>query len=82
MGAGAILGLLVLAMTHFGKANRKDFSTLRAGWLALLLTLAIATRFVYGWWHATRSGNDSVPGNEHLLMTASGTPLSWQLLPG
>jgi hypothetical protein len=35
--------------------------------------LAIAARFVYGWGHATHSGPS---GEQHSLVTASGTQLS------
>jgi hypothetical protein len=50
-------------------------------WLAILVTLAIAARFVYGWWRATHSGS-SAPGNQHWLTTASGTELSLAVAAG
>jgi hypothetical protein len=81
MGFGAILGLLGLTMTRWEKQPEGLFYT-PSRWLALIVTLAIAARFVYGWWHATHSGSDSVPGNEHWLMTASGTQLSLAVAAG
>ena len=80
MGSGAILGLLGLTMTRWETQPEGLFYT-PSGWLALV-TLAIAARFVYGWWHATHSGSDSVAGNEHWLMTASGTQLSLAVAAG
>jgi hypothetical protein len=70
---GAILGLLGLALTRWESQPEGLFYT-PSRWLALLVTLAIAARFVYGWWHATHSGS-SAPGEQHWLMTASGTEL-------
>jgi hypothetical protein len=81
MGFGAILGLLGLAMTRWEKQPEGFFYT-PSRWLALIVTLAIAARFVYGWWHATHAGSNSVPGNEHWLMTASGTQLSLAVAGG
>jgi hypothetical protein len=80
MGLGAILGLLGLAMTHWERQREGLFYT-PSRWLALLVTLAIAARFVYGWWHATHSGS-SAPGDQHWLMTASGTELSLAVAAG
>jgi hypothetical protein len=47
----------------------------------LIITLAIAARFVYGWWHATHSGNNA-PVDQHWLITASGTQLSLAVAAG
>ena len=47
----------------------------------LLVTLAIAARFVYGWWRATHSGSNA-PGDQHWLITASGTQLSVAVAAG
>ena len=55
--------------------------TLIAAAVALLVTLVIAARFVYGWWHATHSAS-SAPGDKHWLMTASGTELSLAVAAG
>ncbi len=78
MGCGGILGLLGLAMTRWERRPEGLFYT-PSRWLALLVTLAIAARFVYGWWRATHSGS-SVP--QHWVMTASGTQLSLAVAAG
>jgi hypothetical protein len=80
MGFGAILGLLGLAMTRWESQPEGLFYT-PSGWLALLVTLAIAARFVYGWWHATHSGGIA-PGDQHWLITSSGTQLSLAVAAG
>jgi hypothetical protein len=77
---GAILGLLGLALTRWESQPEGLFYT-PSRWLAILVTLAIAARFVYGWWHATHSGS-SPPGDKHWLMTASGTELSLTVAAG
>jgi hypothetical protein len=69
-----------LAMTRWEKQPEGLFYT-PSRWLALLVTLAIAARFVYGWWHATHSGS-SAPGGQHWLVTASGTQLSLAVAAG
>jgi hypothetical protein len=78
MGCGGVLGLLGLAMTRWERQSEGLFYT-PSRWLALLVTLAIVARFVYGWWRATRS---SVPGNQNWFMTASGTELSLAVAAG
>jgi hypothetical protein len=80
MGCGGILGLLGLAITRWERRSEGLFYT-PSRWLALLVTLAIAARFVYGWWHATHSGS-SAPTGQHWLMTASGTELSLAVAAG
>jgi hypothetical protein len=80
MGCGGILGLVGLAMTRWENQPEELFYT-PSRWLALLVTLAIATRFVYGWWHATHSSSNA-SGNQHLLITASGTQLSLSVAAG
>ena len=77
---GAILGLLGLAITRWESQPEGLFYT-PSRWLALLVTLAIAARFVYGWWHATHSGS-SAPSDQRWLMTASGTELSLAVAAG
>ena len=77
---GAILGLLGLALTRWESQREGLFYTPNR-WLALLVTLAIAARFGYGWWRATHSGS-SGPGEQHWLMTASGTELSLAVAAG
>ena len=80
MGFGAILGLLGLAMTRWEKQPEGLFYT-PSRWLTLIVTLAIAARFMYGWWHATHSGGGA-PGDQHWLITASGTQLSLAVAGG
>jgi hypothetical protein len=74
LGCGGILGLIGLAMTRWESQPEGLFYT-PSRWLALLVTFAIAARFVYGWWRATHSGSNA-PGDQHWLITASGTQLS------
>jgi hypothetical protein len=80
MGSGAILALLGLAMTRW-ESQPEGFFYTPSRWLALLVTLAIAVRFVYGWWHATHAGS-SASTDQHWLMTASGTQLSLAVAAG
>jgi hypothetical protein len=80
MGCGVILGLLGLTMTRW-ETQPDGFFYTPSRWLALIVTLAIAARFAYGWWHATHSGS-SVPDNQHWFMTASGTQLSLAVAAG
>lgn len=82
MGFGGILGLLGLAITRWESRPEGLFYTPNR-WLALIVTFAIAARFVYGWWRATHSGGDiSAPGDQHWLITASGTQLSLAVAAG
>ena len=80
MGCGGILGLVGLAMTRWESQPEGLFYT-PSRWLALIITLAIAARFVYGWWRATHSGSN-IPGDQHWLITASGTQLSLAVAAG
>ena len=80
MGLGAILGLLGLAMTRWETHPEGLFYT-PSRWLALLVTLAIAARLIYGWWHATHSAG-TAPDGQHSLITASGTQLSLAVAAG
>jgi hypothetical protein len=77
---GALLGLLGLAMTRW-ESQPEGLSYTPSRWLAILVTLAIAARFVYGWWRATHSGS-SASGDQHWLLTASGTELSLAFAAG
>jgi len=77
MALGAILGLLGLAITRWENEPEGLFYT-PSRWLALCVTLAIAARFVYGWWRATHFGSNASDG-QHWLITASGTQLSLAL---
>jgi hypothetical protein len=82
MAFGAILGLLGLAMTRWESQPEGLFYT-PSRWLALIVVLAIAARFVYGWWRATQSGSGiNAHGNQHWLITASGTQLSLAVAAG
>ena len=80
MGCGGILGLLGLAITRWESQSEGLFYT-PSRWLALLVMLAIAARFVYGWWRAIHSGSNA-PGDQHWLITASGTQLSLAVAAG
>ena len=80
IGCGGILGLVGLAMTRWESEPQGLFFT-PSRWLALIITLAIAARFVYGWWRATHSGSNA-PGDQHWLITASGTQLSLAVAAG
>ena len=77
---GAILGLLGLAMTRW-ESQPEGLVYTPSRWLAVLVTLAIAARFVYGWWRATHSGG-SGSDDQHWLLTASGTQLSLAVAAG
>ena len=82
MCVGGILGLLGLAMTRWESRPEGLFYT-PSRWLALIVTFAIAARFIYGWWRATHSGSSiSAPGHQHWLIMASGTQLSLALAAG
>jgi hypothetical protein len=80
LGCGGILGLVGLAMTRWESQPEGLFYT-PSRWLALLITLAIAARFVYGWWRATHS-DSYAPGDQHWLITASGTQFSLAVAAG
>jgi hypothetical protein len=80
MGCGGILGLIGLTITRWESQPEGLFYT-PSRWLALLVTLAIAARFVYGWWRATHSGSNA-PSDQHSLIAASGTQLSLAVAAG
>jgi hypothetical protein len=80
IGLGGILGLLGLAMTRWESQPEGLFYT-PSRWLALIVTLAIAARFAYGWWRAMHSGSGASAG-QHWLITASGTHLSLAVAAG
>ena len=80
MGCGGILGLLGVTITRWESQPEGLFYT-PSRWLALLVTLAIAARIVYGWWRATHSGSNA-PGDQHWLISASGTQLSLAVAAG
>jgi len=80
MGVGGVLGLLGLAVTRWETGPEGLFYT-PSRWLAFIIVFAIAARVVYGWWHATHSGGNA-PGDQHWLITASGTQLSLAVAAG
>jgi hypothetical protein len=80
MAFGGILGLLGLALTRW-ESRAEGFFYTPNRWLAVLVTLAIAARFIYGWWRATHSGS-SAPTDQHWLITASTTQLSLAVAAG
>ena len=80
LGCGGILALLGLALTRWERRPDGLFYT-PSRWLAVIITLAIAARFIYGWWRATHSGN-ALSGDQHWLVTASGTQLSLAVAAG
>jgi cytochrome bd-type quinol oxidase subunit 2 len=80
LSIGSILGVLGLALTRWERQSEALFYT-PSRWLALIVTVAIAARFVYGWWRATHSAS-SAPADPHWLITASGTQLSLAVAAG
>ena len=80
LGCGGILGLLGLALTRWERRSDGLFYTPSRS-LAVIITLAIAARFVYGWWRAAHSGSPS-SGDQHWLIAASGTQLSVAVAAG
>ena len=80
MGVGGILGLLGLALTRWESRPEGLFYT-PSRWLAFIIVFAIAARVVYGWWRATHSSSNA-PGDQHWLITASGTQLSLGVAAG
>ena len=80
MGVGAILGLLGLTLTRWESRPEGLFYTPNR-WLAFIIVFAIAARIAYGWWRATHSGS-SFAGDQHWLITASGTQLSLAVAAG
>jgi len=80
MGCGVILSLFSLALTRWESRPEGLFYTPNR-WLAVMITLAIAVRFVYGWWRATHPSNNA-PDDQHSLITASGTQLSLAVAAG
>jgi hypothetical protein len=77
---GSILGVLGLALTRWEHQSEGLFYT-PSRWLALIVTLAIAGRILYGWWRATHAGGGAA-GDQHWLITASGTQLSLAVAAG
>ena len=68
---GVLLGLLGLAATRW-ETTAQGLHYTPNRWLVLLLTLAVATRLIYGLWrmyHAWRAG-----GADHSWLAAAGVP--------
>jgi hypothetical protein len=78
MGVGSLLGFIGLAVTRWESEPEGLFYT-PSRWLALLVTVAIAARLVYGWWHATHPGTSA---EQHWLLSASGTQISIAVAAG
>ena len=78
-GIGGMLGLLGLALTRWESRAEGLFYT-PSRWLAFIIVFAIAARVAYGWWRATHLGSGT--GNQHWLITASGTQLSLAVAAG
>jgi hypothetical protein len=69
--AGSLLGFLGLALTRW-EATPRGLHYTPNRWLVLLVTLAVATRLLYGlWriWHAWRAA-----GADHSWLAAAGVP--------
>jgi hypothetical protein len=80
VGIGSVLGVLGLAMTRWERQSEGLFYT-PSRWLALIVTVAIAARFIYGWWRATHF-TTSAFSEQQWLVTASGTQLSLAVAAG
>ena len=80
LGCGAILALLGLALTRWERRPDGLFYT-PSRWLALIITLAIAARFIYSWWRATHSGGNAA-ADQHWILSASATQLSLTVAAG
>ena len=80
MGCGGILGLLGLALTRW-ESRRDGLFYTPSRWLAIVITLVIAARFIYGWWRATHS-DSSTAGDQHWIFSASATQLSLAVAAG
>ena len=78
MGVGGFLGLIGLMVTRW-ESHPEGFFYTPSRWLALLVMLAIAARLAYGWWHTMHR---AVPGEQHWLLSASGTQLSVAVAAG
>lgn len=78
MAIGSLLGLLGFVLTRWEVEPEGLFYT-PSRWLALLITLAVTARFAYGWWRTT---HPHTSGEQHWLMTASGTQISLAVAAG
>jgi hypothetical protein len=80
LGCGGILALLGLALTRWERRSDGLFYT-PSRWLAVIITLAIAARFIYGWWRATHAGG-SAASDQHWILSASAMQLSLAVAAG
>jgi hypothetical protein len=80
LGCGGILALLGLALTRWERRPDGLFYT-PSRWLAVIITLAIAARFIYGWWRATRASG-SAAADQHWILSASAMQLSLAVAAG
>jgi hypothetical protein len=78
MAIGGLLGLLGLALTRWEIEEEGIFYTPSRA-LALLITLAIAGRIAYGWWHGF---HPRTPTGQYWLTSMSGTQLSFAVAGG
>ena len=79
LSCGGILALLGLALTRWERRSDGLFYTPNR-WLAVILTLAIAARFAYGWWRAMHSGG--AVADQHWILSASAMQLSLAVAAG
>jgi hypothetical protein len=80
MSVGGILGLLGLLLTRWESQPEGLFYT-PSRWLAFIIVFAISARVLYAWWHATHPGSNA-SGDQHWLISASGTQLSMAVAAG
>jgi len=78
MAIGGGLGLVGLLLTRWEVEQEGLFYTPSRS-LALLITLAIAARIVYGWWHGF---HPVAPADQNSLTSLSGTQLSFCVAGG
>ena len=80
LACGGILALLGLALTRWERRPDGLFYT-PSRCLAVIITLAIAARFIYGWWRATHAGG-SAAADQHWILSASAMQLSLAVASG
>src|SRR5262245_33135652 len=80
MAVGGILGVLGLTLTRWESRPEGLFYT-PSRWLAFIVVFAIAARVLYGWWRATHTSSGGA-GDQHWLITTSGTQLSLAIAAG
>ena len=71
MLSGCVLGLLGLALTRWDKTAAAFYFTPNR-WLVLLITLAVATRMIYGLWRIWRAWQTA--GHDSSWLAAAGIP--------